>query len=766
MNSKANISLFETIDQNRSVQLSIDKLSKGIDNYHIDVKLSSKFSSDIKKLAALLVSQLAIPKPKHWDNSNAFEKVRVEYLDMMTILIHRVKTDLSADEICFLQFAAIKIILRVTKAKLDSDVDNVTSRLADLRNKGSSEALAADQRLFWLKKNYDAILYSVNKQIFSQLQRVEERQLASVRDQFLGEEYKYIVDVLFNPILIVSDPSALPLLMNEFCIYSWNGEAKGFVDLNAKIEKLLKKKLKQLPLPAIGEDSTAAIAEAEIHDDLGGLFQTQTFFGPAKDTKTAITEELSWLESPENIPTLFDNQKNREQLAVVRSEHGFGAWWKRRGEIKNLERALAAFSKMLRSEKLLAQLLSSHYMRRSLNPLIMEQIDLKTVCQFLSGNITIAKLQDSISGGIKLSSEQVKSLESLKAKLKDQVSKADAADSLKLLGEISRYRRGLKYFRFAHRVFNRFTLLSSEQDIKLSKSAGTLYLMPTSSEIEEDDERICHHAIMKADVRGSTTVTDELQNKGLNPASYFSMRFFNPINKILETYGANKVFIEGDAIILSFLEFEHTPQEWFAVARACGYSKDMLKIVGSNNRYSTQMGLPLLELGVGICYAEVAPRYLYDEDRSIMISGAIGDADRMSGCSWMLREKIQKSLFNIDVLRISDGEGEKGQQYIRYNVNGILLDDASFSKLKDEITLKSVRMKLNGKQYLFHIGQYPDTNGRKKDLIIREGRVGIWKDSQVHEDPDTDEVYYEVVVNRKVTPLVLEAVNGKQTATA
>jgi len=57
-------------------------------------------------------------------------------------------------------------------------------------------------------------------------------------------------------------------------------------------------------------------------------------------------------------------------------------------------------------------------------------------------------------------------------------------------------------------------------------------------------------------------------------------------------------------------------------------------------------------------------------------------------------------------------------------------------------------------------------NGRKKDLIIREGRVGVWKGSQVHEDPDTDEVYYVVDVNRKVTPLVLEAVTGKKTATA
>ena len=108
-----------------------------------------------------------------------------------------------------------------------------------------------------------------------------------------------MVDVLFNPILLVSDPRALPLLMNEFCIYSWNGEAKSFVDLNTKIDKLLNKKLKQLPLPALGEDSTATITGAEIHDELGGLVQTQTFFEPAKDTKTVITDELSWLEPPE-----------------------------------------------------------------------------------------------------------------------------------------------------------------------------------------------------------------------------------------------------------------------------------------------------------------------------------------------------------------------------------------------------------------------------------------------------------------------------------
>lgn len=768
MNSEVSHNIFEMVDQTRSVELSIDRLSKGIDNYHIDIKLSKRFSSDIKKLVGLLVPQIAVPKPKHWDNSSLFEKLRESYLDVMTVLIHRVKTDLREDEICFLQFATIKHILQFVRSQLDDEIAGVASRLSDARNKGSSESLAGDQRLFWLKKNYDSILYDVNKQIFNQLQRVEERQLAVIRDQFLGQGYRFCVEVMLNPLLYTSELSALPLLLNEYSMWSWNGEDAGFIELNNKVEKLLNRRLKQIVVSPLKSADDPLVVATEIHDELGGLFLTQPFLGPARDTKTKISEEFNWFDLPENIDLLFNVQRNTDQLSENRKEMGFKNWWRKRGEINRLKRTLKAFSRLLRSNKVLPQVLASHYMRRSLNPLIMELVDLKIVCQFLSGYINATKLQDSISGGKKLNSEQLKSLESLKHKIDEQISKADLVDSLKLLADFSRFRLHLKYYRFAHRAFNRLSLLTAEDEIKLSKTAGTLFVMPTSSEIEEDDERICHHTILKADVRGSTTVTNQLQEKGLNPASYFSMRFFNPINKILGTYGANKVFIEGDAIILSFLEYEHTPQQWFSVARACGYAKDMLKITGSNNRYSTQMGLPLLELGVGICYADEAPRYLYDEDHPIMISGAIGLADRMSGCSWNLRATIEKGLFNVDVLRIAEGEtskGEKGQHFVRYNVNGINIDELAFNKLKQEIPLKSFRMKLNAKEYLFHIGQYPDSNGRKKDLVIREGKVGIWRNSQIEEDLDSDASYYEVVVNRKVNSLVLEASAKDQTET-
>jgi hypothetical protein len=175
-----------------------------------------------------------------------------------------------------------------------------------------------------------------------------------------------------------------------------------------------------------------------------------------------------------------------------------------------------------------------------------------------------------------------------------------------------------------------------------------------------------------------------------------------------------------------------------------------------------------LELGVGICYAKKAPSYLYDDGKPIMISSAIGLADRLSSCSWNLRNAMQKGLFNVHVLRIALGEtdqGEKGQQYVRYNVNGILIDICAFRKLRSEISLRRVRLRINATDYLFHIGQYPDTNGRKKDLIIREGKVGIWRDLKIGEARGQTESYFEVVVNRKVIRILLDSSEHRKSHT-
>jgi hypothetical protein len=142
--------------------------------------------------------------------------------------------------------------------------------------------------------------------------------------------------------------------------------------------------------------------------------------------------------------------------------------------------------------------------------------------------------------------------------------------------------------------------------------------------------------------------------------------------------------------------------------------RTMLLIAGANNRYSNQMGLSLLELGVGICYSNESPLFLYDEDHPIMIFCLIGLADRMSGCSWKLRAAIKKGLFNVDELQTAEGEynkGAKGQHYASFNVNGINIDDSGFEKLKSLIALKQLKMKLSGEERAFYIRKNPDMKG-------------------------------------------------------
>jgi hypothetical protein len=212
-------------------------------------------------------------------------------------------------------------------------------------------------------------------------------------------------------------------------------------------------------------------------------------------------------------------------------------------------------------------------------------------------------------------------------------------------------------------------------------------------------ESIRSHVIVKADLRGSTTMTVELEKRGLNPATHFSRHFFAPIRKCMEEFGAEKVFIEGDAVIISLFEYQESPEQWLAVARACGLAKSMLAVIEKKNELNRANKLPELELGIGICYAPEAPKFLYDADDRIMISPAIGDADRLSSCSWKLRHKYSRQsnlLTQAMVFQQAPDDafkGEKGMTTFRYNLNGIELESAAYEKLQNEIVLRHLNIR-------------------------------------------------------------------------
>jgi len=731
-----------------SISLDISGLPRGVDNYHIDVKLSPTFCNDFQALLRDYLALETSQKEGKLKNEALKEKFKENYADMITVLINRVKTDLSNHEITLLQFSIYRYILESTRNALNEYLASLRSKLTDSK---SGKSLGIQDQIVWVSKHYNIILYAINRHFFILLRQVESKVLHSVRRQFLGPEDDVFLDVFFNPLLLTSDLDNTNFLIEKYLLWNRSSDTSDFPNLNFLTENIFRELLPEAPFQVLKEEHSGS--QLEIYDDLGGFAASNHLLGPSIDQKNTISETFSWLDDPANITHLFDESRHLEIARTTRQNDGLRAWWHTRGNIKRLQKILKSIKKMLEDKKLLKQLSASHHSRKIWSRHMAQHMEPISLCRYLAGEITMKEFEKRLLRGYQFSPAEIREMIEAAKTVEAEVTDKDDEEFVRFLSLLAQYRKHLKYFRFAHRVFNRIHILDDEEKLRLSSQAGTLYQVPMASEVTDGENRIVHHAILKADVRGSTTVTDELEKKGLNPASYFSLRFFSPINEVLHLYGANKVFIEGDSVILSFLEYEHNPQHWFSVAHACGMAKAMLSVVRNNNKYSSQMGLPPIELGIGVCYADYAPRYLYDGETPIMISSAIGDADRMSSCSWKLRAVIKKHPFNVEVMEIADDDaskGEKGQQKIRYNVNGILLDNVGFEKLKQEMVLTRVTGQIEGQACVFFYGEYPDTEGKKRNLVIREGTVGLWKNDAIHPN-DTDEKFYEVVTNPQIT---------------
>jgi hypothetical protein len=240
--------------------------------------------------------------------------------------------------------------------------------------------------------------------------------------------------------------------------------------------------------------------------------------------------------------------------------------------------------------------------------------------------------------------------------------------------------------------------------------------------------------------------------RGLNPASFFSLNFFEPVNKLLPRYGAEKVFIEGDAIILAMLENEG--RRGFAVARTCVMAREMLNIVSAYNAASTERGLPPLEIGIGIAYQASAPVYLMDGANRIMISEALNLSDRLSACHKRARQHLRdsKSFFNVFVFQpADDATGATESSRLNYNVGGIHLPRAAFEKLRTEVSLEEfdaeLTMPWGSDRVHFHRGLVPVGPGVFHPILIREGHVAQVEVREFNFIRWTEHIYYEVCTN-------------------
>lgn len=746
-----------------SVKFSLDRLTPGVDNIRHDVLLSPDFCKSISKLVyKLFLKHAKAKKILNIDPTSSLVTERDEFKHLCRDVLHAViKQAKSASEIQIDLLAQITIVKKLTEEipyqynTLIENFNDNARRHEIASSEGLSSYIKIKEKLSEIQQNKKSILLNVAAELFQYLIEVQQENITEMRESILGSETILPDDVFSNPIIHVENPFEDLFMMDEYVLIGHRFEdPDSYENLLLLIRSLLRKVLLKIFLM----DSSFAggsINQEKITQKVHGKF--------GKYYQDTIYDEIDiWLNHVDNIDLLFNSFKSSERYKSLKKQRNTQKDIENLKKLsKNQEKLLNFFYKKFNKTGLMKRI-TAFYEMKSVYLEYCPPLSPHQVLQFLiqpKQRKTIANQLSRVKGFYGKSF----SLIPLKKKIAD-LRKTTVQEKKKyliqFLNDFARYHRDFQNFLMLRDAMDSVNLVSEQKIIDLSRENNILYEFLLPDEQPPEEKPIIHHVVIKADMRDSTHITLKMKEKGLNPASFFNLNFFVPITSILFDYSAEKVFLEGDAIILAISEHEDTPEEWYCVARACGIARKILQIVQKYNLQSEKHELPVLELGIGISYNDSSPTFLFDESNRIMISPAINRADRMSKCTKPLSQKISnpKNPFNLYVFQkesANSGGTPTDDMLLRHNVNGIELNVEGFEKLSQEINLKSLEChipELQAEKIRVHTGKFSTVTGKYHRLIIREDRISVISPNDFSIIGKTDKKYYEVCTH----PLLYE----------
>ncbi len=537
-----------------------------------------------------------------------------------------------------IDFLAQLAVVRLLRDEIRTQFENMIARVKNIIRKYEitdhqdiGEAVKTKEALTSILQNREALLRNVGADLLQVISEVQKKDLRAIREANFGAEFLLPDNVLDNPILLAENPYNDVFLIKEYDVLFGRRleDPDKYDTLIALVKRLISDILrndpegKQVSAPPeqTDEASNKAIKKGqEAHEHkIGALIKH--------------IENFDILCNPFNTKNQLKKLKNQKAAKQERD-----LLKKRINEQKKL---LNLFYRDFDKAKLIDRITAFYEIdsiyQEYCPPLVPHQI-----IQYL----IFPKKRKAVVNRLKRLKKfqgRAYSLKPLHQAIK-RLGKLTYKDRkvylLRYLNGLARYHRDFENFNILREAMDRINLVIDEKTLNLSRENNTLYEFLLAHEQAQEERPIINHVIIKADVRGSTDLTHQMLERGLNPASYFSLNFFDPITDLLSDYDAVKVFIEGDAIILSIFEREETPGGWYSVARACGLALNIIMIIRRYNTISRKHNLPILEIGIGICHRNATPTFLFDGDNRIMISSAINLADRLSACSKTVRQKM------------------------------------------------------------------------------------------------------------------------------
>jgi hypothetical protein len=722
---------------------SLNRLVFGVDSIHIDVRISPQVHKAVKR--AVSVSMI-----KHSRSENFFEEDNKEPRENEKLALKQVCTDVLLEginkakseaevQIDFLgQISLAKIFLEEIQdeyQKLITKFETLIRSYELSRKHDQYELLKMKEKLTEIKHNQRRIVRLVGEELFQVLADVHTKSLKNIRESNFPVEYILPDNFFLNPTLHTDNVADDFLLVEAYVLLGQRSdEPNNYRSVKSIIDDLLGK-------TDLGRESAAGgDKEPGETKDAGILSADGNAFDP-------------WLMEIDNIDLMFDCFDSQEQYKKAKGR-------------KESKKILLELKSRRKIQETLLNLFYRRFKKSRLIKLIVAAYEMKTIYRSYCPPLRPMQVREYLvkPGSRKplvrelqrrksFSGNTLSPLHETIRRIKGSSARKKKEHLLSFLKDFLRYHRDLENGQLLKQAMNAINLVTDEKILLLSKKNRLLYEFPLPEERVKEEKPIISHVIIKADIRGSMDVTHTMRARGLNPASYFSLNFFDPISEIICDYNASKVFIEGDAIILSIFENEDTAQDWYSVARACGLAVNMLHIVRQYNVQNQKHDLPILELGIGISYKQSAPAFLFDGDSRIMISQAINLADRLSGCDKKLRKhlKNQDRMFNLFVfqnVRDEDIAATADDLSLRYNVNGIELDLEGFSKLSREINLKGIVYPTENKEaVMLYTGTVPTLSGKYQRLVIREATIIEVEPETMHVIGPTSRKYYEVCTN-------------------
>jgi len=715
--------------------VALEGISVGVDNLRHDVVLSPRFAELARTQIARLIAHYGeledivafeTPQPTQapsWIRTQAAKTRpkqdagawKAALSELQVASLNRAKKDFKLSLDLLARLAVTKFLRVEISQQFNQVVERCRVLLKGFDATRQQRAHEYRERLAAFQVRKKIILRKTGQEVFETLREVEKSTLARTRRSLFGEETSggaYFSYPLFMNRLLFSDDGRDDYLCAEHYVMLGNWDRDP--DRYGRMREIASGFLRSL----YGHDVGAETLD-------------------------------SWMNVPENARQLVGTGTPEDSDEGMMQQERLSAWVRLLEDERVMENVIASYH--------VVPLLSEYAPRINPQQLKNALVD-RTECD---------RVERLIQEHGKLSPH---SLYAGVAKVASCRGAERAKIAARFLGDFFHYHRDLRRLEVLNGALDSINLVGNERLQELSRVNGTLYefLLPEEKG-QVDSERVLRHVVLKADVRDSTRLTRKMMEKGLNPASYFSLNFYDPVNKLLEKYGAKKVFLEGDAIILAILEREGEPG--LAVSRMAVLAREIIEIVRGYNELMQRSGMPQLELGLGITLQDSAPLYLMDGEHQIMISEALNESDRLSSCNKKARKVMepQAGPFHVYAFQSAelDEDGNPEDVILNFNLGGIRMNEAAFQKLQQEITLEPLKVKLpaslassdKGDYHLFSATVPVDRDIFRK-IVLRESRIPRIDASDFSIKGWTDRKYYEVCTD----PVIYNALEKRKGA--